>query len=237
MVHQPRHTANSLQHTATHCNTLQHTATHCNSWKYTATHVCVSQARSQGGRINRVTRRYHDFSKLHGMLEAGAAKEAALRLPPKHIFSSNFFSIWFFAKSAPYIFYKQDEKIRSSQGSCSPPPAKIPCFFLEETFSSVATRFYGVKLLYRWIWKKFIYPCLLAIWFLFTRRVDSFIEVRWRIHICDMTVSCIHSYTHQCLRYWMHFCKTSIITTHFTAQNHVGEYVPVSSLSDAFFVD
>ena len=48
---------------------------------------------SRNGRHNRVSRRYHDFSKLHWMLlsasgpDMGAAKEAALRLPPKHIFS------------------------------------------------------------------------------------------------------------------------------------------------------
>jgi len=31
-------TANTLQHTSTHCNTPQHTATHCNTLQHTATH-------------------------------------------------------------------------------------------------------------------------------------------------------------------------------------------------------
>ncbi len=55
--------------------------------------VYTMEVVSRNGRRNRVSRRYHDFSKLHWMLlsasgpDMGAAKEAALRLPPKHIFS------------------------------------------------------------------------------------------------------------------------------------------------------
>jgi len=37
------HTANILQHTATHYNTLQHTVTHCNTLQHTATHYNTLQ--------------------------------------------------------------------------------------------------------------------------------------------------------------------------------------------------
>jgi hypothetical protein len=49
--------------------------------------VYIMEVCSKQGRINRVSRRYHDFSELHQRLEPSAAKEAGLRLPPKHIFS------------------------------------------------------------------------------------------------------------------------------------------------------
>ena len=39
-THLLQHTANTLQHSATHCNALQHTIPHCNTLQHTATHCC-----------------------------------------------------------------------------------------------------------------------------------------------------------------------------------------------------
>jgi len=38
-----QHTADTLQHTATHCSTLQHIATHCN----TLQHIAIQEGQQQ----------------------------------------------------------------------------------------------------------------------------------------------------------------------------------------------